>query len=92
MEQTFHENYNTGDRDTMSHHNGRLEAIRASSMVIGENRYSPETQFFGGQSRNEMKLNRLKIQRGTSQVPGRIIGTDTVRCSNSLLWPYLVRL
>jgi hypothetical protein len=27
-----------------------LEAIRASSMVIGENRYSPETQFFGGQS------------------------------------------
>jgi hypothetical protein len=44
MEQISHENYNTGDRDTMSHHNGRLEAMRASSVVIGENRYLPETE------------------------------------------------
>jgi hypothetical protein len=36
MEQNFHENYNTGDRDTISHPKDRLEAIRASSMVIGE--------------------------------------------------------
>jgi hypothetical protein len=53
----------------MSHHKGRLGAIRATSTVIGENRRSSETQFFGGQSINKLKLNRLKMQRGTSRSP-----------------------
>jgi hypothetical protein len=72
MEQISHENYNTGDRDTMSHHNGRLEAMRASSVVIGENRYLPETETVLWRSVQKQKA------AGTSQVPGRIIGTDTV--------------
>jgi hypothetical protein len=60
---------NAWNRDMMSHHKGRLEAIRAICMVIGKNRHLPETQFFGGQSRNKMKLNRLKMQQGTSRSP-----------------------